>query len=291
MKNYLKLFGACAIWAIINGLVVKGVRSDPTANGLWMAVVGIAIFMATNPMKGPSGTFSGISRKAKLLLFALGAAAGINNVFFYTALKMTDVSKVALIHYLAQPISVILLVWFLKEKLTKNHIWALATGLAGIALVAYKRGEIKLESWLTFALLSAIFYASEILFSKWLGNEKVKGTLSAFSKLFFQVIAMAIGAVLLGQSLQASRMEMLQLIAAGALLYVSFVWVFGALKTVPGRDFSIIGYVDRLGAVVIGILIWHEKLTLNVTLGGLLILAAQAIVLFGRNRDEKPEKS
>jgi drug/metabolite transporter (DMT)-like permease len=290
--KYLKLFGAVSIWAMINGLVVKGVNADPTAIGLYMGLIGGifagAYLIYLNCVKGEH-PFAGLDAKKLMLLVGLGVAAGANNVFFYVALKH-KVANAALVHYLAQPISLIFLATFLGEKLFKRHFAAMGLGFAGAAMMAWDSGRFHVDTFFVYALLSASFFAGEITFSKALGKYGVHPHLSAFTKLSFQVAAMAIGSVVLGQSLSLGPGETKKVFAAGALLYLSFVWLFDALadspgcKAVPGSDFGIIGYVDRLGAVAFGILVFHEALTRSVIMGGVLILLAQALVLFGREK-------
>ncbi len=285
MKNYLRILGAVSIWAIINGLVIKGVHASPTAIGFWMGFVGallcLVVFIFNN-----FKSFRELNKSSCLLLILLGAAAGVNNVFFYVAIKMNEVANVALIHYVAQPIAVFWLVWLLKEKLTKQHIAAMVLGFIGLTVLVWKNGGITFELWLLFALFSAFFYSWEIFFSRKLGVENIDPMLSASSKLIFQMMAMSVGAVIFSQSLAVSHTSLWQLLVAGALLFVSFVWVFRGLMTVSGRDFSIMGYVDRLGAVLIGILVFGESLTWQKLVGGGLILLAQAIVLFARTKSK-----
>lgn len=276
MKNYLRIFGAVSIWAVINGYVLKGVNADPTAIGLWMALPGFLIITCF---------FRLDLKTAPMLLFALGIVAGTNNVFFYTAIKINEVANAALVHYLAQPIAVLWLALFLKERLTKRHIAAMILGFAGLLILVWKNGGITFELWLAFALFSAFFYSWEIYFSRALGVKNVDPHTSAWFKLFFQIIAMGIGAKLLYQSvLIKGDIEIIKTLIAGVLLYISFIWVFKGLQTVTGRDFSIIGYIDRLGAVAIGIFIFGEALTLNKIAGGGLILVAQALVLFEKKK-------
>ena len=296
--KYLKLFGAVSIWAVINGLVVRGVKADPTAIGFWMGAIGVCIallhltYLSFAKNEKP---FAELNTKKFFLLAGLGVAAGANNVFFYVALKH-QVANAALVHYLAQPISLIFLFLFLGEKIFKWHIGAMVFGFAGAAVIAWENGHFNFDVWFIFAFLSAIFYAGEISFSKALGIGVVSACVSALTKLGFQMGFMKIGSVTLGQSLNVHSGEFFKIVLAGVLLYLSFVWVFDALqdspgqKAVSGSNFGIIGYVDRLGAVLLGIMFFpDEQWKLSIVIGGMLILAAQALVIFGL--DKKPVSS
>src|SRR3989344_502920 len=261
MKDYLRIIGAVSIWAVINGYVIKGVNASPAAIGLWMGVVGCLICFIWFAINGIN--LKSLSSKAWWLLIGVGVFGGVYNVFFYTAIKMNKVANVALVHYLAQPISVIWLVIFLKEKLTGKFLSAMILGFLGIAVIAWNDGKLNTELWFIFAVFSAAFYSLEIVLSRALGTNNVEPMLSSFSKLLFQVISMTIGAALFGQALAVANSQILPIIIAGTLLYLSFRLIFKGLQKVSGKNFSILGYIDRLGAVAIGVIVFKEILKIG----------------------------
>ena len=74
------------------------------------------------------------------------------------------------------------------------------------------------------------------------------------------------------------KTEWLKIILAGGLLYLSFVLYFSGVQTVPVKHSAVLGYIDRIGAIVLGAYFFKEKLTKSVWLGGALILAAGLLV-------------
>lgn len=282
-KDYIRLFGAVSIWAVFNGLSIKLIGLNGTAVGLWTAVVGI-IFLFTSAFIRKNISFRGLDKKQILLLSALGLSAGINNVFNYTAIFLSTPSQALLVHYLAPPLSFLWLTSFLKEKLTNRHLLAIALGFVGIAILVWEGGAFKIEKWFIFALISAIFFSGEIVFSKALGAS-VNPRLSTFSKLTFQIVSMYIGALIFGDSLKIETTEQIALMGLfGGLLYLSFIWVFMGLKTVPGPNFAVMSYIDRFGGIVLAVLILHDPVTANLIVGGGLVLGAQLLIPLGEKK-------
>ena len=55
---------------------------------------------------------------------------------------------------------------------------------------------------------------------------------------------------------------------------------FAGSQTVSDLDRGVLGYIDRIGAIVLGALIFKEKLTKNIIIGGVLILGAGLLLIF-----------
>ena len=72
---------------------------------------------------------------------------------------------------------------------------------------------------------------------------------------------------------------------AGLLLFLSFILIFSGLKTVPVKHFSVLGYLDRVGAIAIGRFYWGEVFGPAVWIGGFLILIAELPIIFLRKKD------
>lgn len=284
MSGYLQVTCGVLIWAVINGFVVKEVSQSvaPTILGALMSLVGVVLYFPYLLKNLPS-----LDKKQVFCLFGLGVTAALNNSFFYTAIAVKNVSEAALVHYFA---SVLAIVWIaliplFKEKLDKASLLSVGLGLMGL-LVMVGNGWLKNELWLYFALLSAFFYSFEIVFSGQVSRNDVSPHLSAFTKLSFQLMIMPITAVYLGQSFSVSSDQYLPIAVAGLLLFGSFILVFSGLRNVAVKHFAILGYLDRLGAIAIGVLWWGERFGWNVWVGGALILFAEIPILFSRNKKE-----
>ena len=284
MIGYLEVLGAVSIWAVINGLVIKdaGDHIAPTVLGALMSLVGVILFLPSLMLSG----WPKLDRKKKIILIGLGLSAALNNSFFYTALTMTAVYNAALVHYFA---SVLAVVWIavvpvLKEKIDRASLISVMLGIAGLIIMT---GSSWLEHklWLYFAFLSAVFYSLEIVFSRQASLNEVDPKFSSFTKLGFQLLIMPMVGVILGQSFKVPLDWLPYVGVAGLLLFLSFILIFSGLKTVPVRHFSVLGYLDRVGAIAIGRFYWGEVFGPAVWLGGFLILLAELPIIFLRKKD------
>ena len=280
--SYFKVVCGVLIWAVINGLIIKDAGSviAPTVLGALMSLVGVILFLPhlfTNP-------WPEFNSRQKWFLLGLGLSAALNNSFFYTALASKDsdakIAGIVLIHYLA---SIIAIVWtalpIFREKLDKTSLVAITIGFLGLVIMT---GENWLGHglWFYFALLSAFFYSLEIVFSRQVSVTGVDPYFSSFAKLGFQLIVMPLVGLYLGHSFSVPANQYLYIVFAGLLLFVSFILVFSGFKNVPVKHFSVLGYLDRLGAIAIARFWWKESFGLNVWIGGAMILLAELPLLF-----------
>lgn len=289
--SYLKVVGGVLIWAIINGFVIKNTSQyvAPTILGALMSLVGVTLYLPYL-LFGPKLRLS--ARQAKLLL-SLGVVAALNNSFFYTALAITKVANAALVHYFASIIAIIWIAFIpaFREKIDKASFTSIVLGIAGL-LIMIGGSWLSHELWLYLALLSAFFYSWEIVFSKHVSSLGIPAHLSSFTKLAFQLAIMPVMAIVLGQPFTVPVSSYFAILVAGLLLFGSFLLIFSGLKDerVSARHFSVIGYLDRIGAIAIGYFWWGERFGFNVWIGGLLILAAEIPILLFSSGTKKEVK-
>lgn len=282
MIGYLQVLGAVLIWAVINGLIVKGIKTSGTGVGTWMSLVGVAIFgmvfWGVNP-------FSGMSGYQLKMLAILGLSAALNNGLFYTALKMTYVYNASLLHYFASVLAILLIAFvpIFQETLAPVDILAVLVGFVGLAIITVPNWQSSSKKWIYFALGSAVFYGLEMVFGRIVSTSGVAPNVSAFVKLTGQAAIMPLMGMLLGQSLKVeNKKEWFKIVIAGVLLYISFILYFSGVQVVPVKHSAVLGYVDRIGAILLGIYFFKEKLTKNIWLGGALIMGAGLLVVFFR---------
>ncbi len=282
MIGYLEVLGAVLIWAIINGLVIKGVKKTSGVGvGTWMSLVGVVIFSIMFLFKNP---FTELTHYQMTMLALLGLVSALNNSLFYTALKMTYVYNAALLHYFASILAIILIAFvpMFQEKLTPVDIAAVLIGFAGLAVITLPSWQgNSSKKWIYFALGSACFYSLEMVFGRIVSTHGVAPNISAFVKLLAQAGIMPIVALTLGQSIKiGEKKEKWMIVIAGVLLFLSFILYFCGVQIVPVKHSAVLGYIDRIGAILLGAYFFKERLTKNIWIGGTLILGASSLVLF-----------
>lgn len=280
MTGYFEILGAVSIWAFFNGILINGIKTSGVGVGTWTALIGIVTFSITF-------LFSGIPSLppaySLLMLTLLGISAALNNSCYYTALKIS-IPNAALFHYLA-PLLVVF--WALSfpifyQPITGAAILAVLGGLIGIIWLVgpnLKEGNGRL---VLLGAASAFFYSLEIVLSGYISKTLgVPPDISAFTKLSFQALVMPIAGVALGDSIKVrDSKEWPKIIVGGALLYVSFVLYFAGAETVSDMHRGIIGYIDRIGAILLGCWYFRQPITKNILIGGAFILGAGLLTIF-----------
>ena len=281
--GYIEVLGAVTIWAVFNGILVKGIKTSGVGVGTWTAVFGILAFLIS--FAGQSDKSSSFDPEpfSVAMLICLGIFAALNNACYYTALKIS-IPNAALFHYLA-PLLVIF--WassfeIFYQPITQASILAILIGLVGIVWLIgpnLKEGNKKL---VMLGALSAIFYSLEIVFSGYVSQGlHIPSDVSAFTKLLFQALVMPIAGIALGDSVKVHHSrEWPKIIAGGALLYLSFVLYFSGAETVSDLHRGVLGYIDRIGAILLGCWYFRQPITKNILIGGVLILGAGLLLIF-----------
>lgn len=278
--GYLQILGAVSIWAFFNGILVNGIKTSGVAVGTWTALVGIITFGITFALNGVPG---GLSTHSLIMLALLGIFAALNNSCYYTALKIS-IPNAALFHYLA-PLLVIFWVFsfeIFREPITKLAVIAVLIGLVGVFWLVGPNIREGNKRLVILGFASAVFYSLELVLSGYVSKTLgVSSDISAFTKLSFQALIMPLAGLALGESISVKEpKEWPKIIAGGALLYVSFVLFFSGAKTVLPLHLGILGYVDRVGAIVLGCWFFRQPITKNILIGGAFILGAGVLITF-----------
>lgn len=288
MLGYLEVLGAVTIWAVFNGAVVRGIKTSGVGVGTWTGIVGVAVFCAF--FLGLGNSFPVLNHAQIRGLFLLGIFAALNNICNYTGIKISMVNTL-LFHYLAPlliPVWAVLIPSF-GIRIRAMDILALIIGIAGMVWIGLPnfRGNKK---WLYFACGSAFFYSLEIVYSGYVTSEKhlsIGNDIAALVKLSTQAIMMPLAAVILAKILPQidfslgikSKSEIPKLVIGGGLLYISFILYFAGSATVSDMHRGILGYIDRIGAIAIGVYFFKEEITRQAWIGGALILGASLLLI------------
>ncbi len=122
-----------ALTAIFAKIGIKNVNTDLATAIRTLVVLFIAWGLVF--LKGGAGTMSALTRTNLIFLCLSGAATGFSWIFYFKALQLGDVCKVAPIDKLSVAIAVILAVIFLKEALTLKTALGALLVISGTVLI------------------------------------------------------------------------------------------------------------------------------------------------------------
>lgn len=215
-------------------------------------------------------------KKELLLLVCSGACMAVNWILLFEAYKYTTVAIATLSYYFAPVLVTVASALLFLEKLGKKQIFCFLMSTLGIIIVT---GITNLGSGsnnglgILFGLGAAVLYAGCILLNKFI---KGVGGIERTFLQFLAAIAVMIPYVALTGGLDLSGMDGLgwvSLLVVGLVhTGVTYCLYFTAVEHIPGQEVAILSYIDPLVAVVIGVAVLGEPLTIQQLIGGVMIL-------------------
>ncbi len=257
------------------GLFVRNISLPSGEIALYRAVLAaalIGIFLLITKQKIP---FSKIKKEIPLLVLS-GVAMGFNWILLFEAYNYTTVSIATLSYYFAPVIVTVACPILFKEKMVAKQWICFLMSTLGIVLITgigdLSQGSSHLKG-IAFGLGAASLYATVILVNKFIKN--VEGIHRTFLQ-FLAAIAVLVPYVLLtdGINLQTLNGKGWVFLLVIGLIHtgVTYCLYFSSLKELPGQKAAILSYIDPLVAVLMSVVVLHEKMTVMQVIGGLLIL-------------------
>lgn len=278
MKKVLSARTMLIVSMTIFGTIGLFVRNIPLPSGeiaLYRAVLAamlIGFFLLVTKQRIP---FSKIKKEIPLLILS-GVAMGFNWILLFEAYKYTTVSVATLSYYFAPVLVTIACPILFKEKMGAKQWICFLMSTLGIVLITgigdLSQGSSHIKGIL-FGLGAAGLYATVILLNKFIKN--VEGIHRTFLQ-FIAAIAVLVPYVLLTDGVNLKSLDgkgwafllVIGLIHTG----ITYCLYFSSLKELPGQKAAILSYIDPLVAVLISVVVLHEKMTAMQIVGGLLIL-------------------
>jgi len=226
-----------------------------------------------------------INRHEGGILLALGLLFCTSSLTYYYSFQFIDVGIAGVLTYFNPVIVAAIMCLFFHERLKVSTVAAIAIALAGIALL-YRGdggGTISLTG-LLLVLASAFAYA---IYMVVINRSDIR---MSSIKLTFYVLVVC-SAVLFafaewaGGGLQPLVTPRSWASAAGLALFptvVSLVTMAMAVKEIGSTPTAILGALEPLTAVVVGVAVFGEQLTPRIVLGMAMILCAAIIIILGK---------
>ncbi|MDF2537291.1 MAG: protein of unknown function transrane [Herbinix sp.] len=211
-----------------------------------------------------------------VLLIASGTAIGINWILLFEAYRYTTISNATLSYYFAPVFVMFLSPFLLKEKLRAGKLLGIIGAVIGMFLIVGVEsvpGNNHLLG-ITYGLLAAVFYASDILMNKFIKN------LSGLETTIIQLTAASfvlLPYVLVTQKTAISLdMKSLVLLLIVGVIHtgIAYILYFSAIKRLSGQTIAVLCYIDPISAILMSNIFLGEQLSALQITGGILILGA-----------------
>jgi drug/metabolite transporter (DMT)-like permease len=249
--------------------------------GVRFTIVGLIMFGIVLWHRGRVALRIGRAELASAALVGL-LLPGANAVLFVTEQKV-PIGLTSLI-IASVPLWVLLLRLSVGERPDRVASLGLLVGFAGIAVLVRPGGGSGPLGYLLLTVVAAISWAVGSFLSPRISVPKDALVASGYETLIGGLVLTAIGLATTSPSdldpagwSERSILGLVYLILVGSVVgYTAYAWLLG---NAPLGQVSTYAYVNPVVAIALGVVVLHEKLTLRVVLGALLILAAVAIVV------------
>ena len=226
-----------------------------------------------------------IKKQEVLPLFALGVFFSLSSLFLFQSFLYMDAGIASTILFVYPILVAVIMTFLFKEKASILTFGCIALSIVGISLLYKGDGETALSSkGLLLVALSALTYSVYII---GVGHPSLRNI--SIGRMTFWVIAFGsiVYVVRTGfmTNLQAvpSFNGWLNVIGVAIVpTVISILFINIAVKHIGSTTTAIIGALEPVTALLIGVLIFHEQITSRIMLGVLLILIAVTFVVAGR---------
>lgn len=228
-----------------------------------------------------------ISRKELPPLIALGVLFGISSLALFASFHYMDAGIACSLLFIYPVMVAVIMAIFFKEALTSTTVLSILLALLGIAMLYKgKSGTVLSTKGVLLVLLSSLTYALYIIV---VNNSPLN--LSAVKLTFYVLIFCAMTIALHSFWGDAGRLQLLDTPKEWALVLllalvptvISLITMVIAVHAIGSTPTAIMGALEPLTAVVIGIAVFGEALTLRLAIGIVMILAAVLLIIGGKS--------
>lgn len=267
----------------------------------------------TEPVEATGYESFKVSRGELSTLIALGLLFVVSSLTLYCSFLYMDSGVACSLLFVYPVMTAVLMAMLYGEKITKTTAAAIALSLVGVLLLYKGDGETVLSTvGVLLVMVSALSYALYIIvanrasapesgleashnrFSKYLPHRATihRLDMSAMKLSFYVLIVCAVSMVLFSLTsperhlmpLATGREWGYSLMLAIVPTVFSLVSMGIAVRIIGSTPTAIMGALEPLTAVVIGLTVFHEALTVNLVVGILLILTAVITIILSKGK-------
>ena len=270
---YAEVVLAALIWGS-SGVLVKYAQLPPAVFSFFRMAIPTLLLFVFFSFNGTK-LFRGNDR---LIIFASSLNA-VRIFFYFAGFTYTSIGNAVIVLYTWPIFATGLSILFLKEEISGRNLVLLLTAFSGIILV-YVNQEITFANrdfvGMSAMLLSAFVYACTIIIFK-----RESPRYSRWETVFYQnFIGAFVFLPVLFINREGLNLGQVSLAGTHAILIglLGFGLFFSALRYIKASAASFLSYFEVVSAVIFGIVLFEEVLTLNMIIGGILIIASSLLL-------------
>ncbi|MDH5033125.1 DMT family transporter [Chryseobacterium cucumeris] len=224
-----------------------------------------------------------INKKEALILAILGICYALSSEFLFLGYDFLTPGIASTVLFIYPIIVALIMLFFYKERLTRLSGASLLLAFAGVIVLCLKGNGLEINfAGLGIVMLSSLFYALYmVIVNK--SNIKVSGFKLTFYSMLFTSMFFMTKALMANESFAIPSTEIFInfLIFAFLTTVISSLCLVFAIKYIGSTPVAILGALEPVVAVLISVLIFHEKFTPNLLIGITLILFGVTLNVIG----------
>lgn len=209
----------------------------------------------------------------------------VSSVFLLWGYKFMPSGIATTIHFMYPVITTLVMMLLFHEKNSLSRTLAILMAIAGVYALSYtdSQGETNLVG-IIIVLLSAIGYALYLVTVGQRKNKELKGLRLTFYVFFFSTLMLITGMLTTGNLHSIPDIPTFGNLLLLAIIptIVSNLTLIEAIKYIGATQTSVLGAMEPVTAVIVGITVFGEAFTLPIAIGIVLIIAAVTIIILKR---------
>lgn len=227
-----------------------------------------------------------VTRKEAKVLLGLGLLFVASSFTYYQSFKFMPAGLASTILFFYPVMVAVIMAVFYGEKIRLGTIMSIVLALAGILLLYKGDGDSTISmTGMCLVIISALTYAVYIVL---LNRSEIR--MSSVKLTFYVMLICIVGNVVFSffdpegglQGLPDARSWASALWLGLVPTVLSLVSMAVAVKYIGSTPTAIMGALEPLTAVVLGVLIFHEVMTPRIALGIAMIFAAVIIIVLSK---------
>ena len=228
-----------------------------------------------------------VTRHEFKVLFSLGILFAASSITYYQSFHFMDAGIASTILFVYPVMVAVIMAMFFKERVTAMTVIAIVMSLVGIGLLYKVEAGASLSAvGIILCVLSSLAYAIYIIV---VNQSSIK--MSSFKVTFYAMLVCEITLILYSFTSPELYLHVLPSMRAWSFAVwlsivptiLSLVFMTVAVHHVGATPTAILGALEPLTAVTIGVLVFGELLTPRLIVGILFILFAVMLVVLGKD--------
>lgn len=276
---------AAAVFYGTNPLGAMNLYADGiSTNSTLFYRFGIAVVMLGVMMAVQRKSFA-LTRRELVTLAILGVFMSTSSTTLYFSFNFMDVGIASTLLFVYPVMVAVIMATLFHEKVTAATIVAILLSLAGIALLNQTGNGTSLSLWgVTLVMLSSLTYAIYIVVVN-KSSLRMSSVKLTFYVLLFGLFTIYGYTLAMGETVQLLVTPKQWMYAAQLALMptvLSLVLMVIAVHDIGSTPTAIMGAIEPITAVAIGVLVFGENFTPRLALGIVLILTAVLLIIGGK---------